>query len=91
MSLNLNGSSRRAEALPLPALGLLQVLSKYLLNDFISGRLSGEMCVKLGPEDEKELLVRRGGVRGPGRGNSRCGDSEAGKRNREQPEVTEPG
>lgn len=36
--------------------------------------------MKLGPEEEKELPVKAGGVRGPGGGNSRCTGSEAGKR-----------
>ena len=41
--------------------------------------------MKLGPEEEKELPVKAGGVRGPGGGNSRCTGSEAGTRARKQP------
>lgn len=86
VSFNLNVSSRRAGALPFPALGLLQILSKYLLNDFKSGRLSEEMCVKLGPEDEKKLFVKRSGFGGPCRGNSRCETLRQGKGTESSPE-----
>lgn len=61
----------------------LQVLSKHLLDDLV--------YVKLGPEDEKEPLVKAGGVRGPGGENSRCRGSKAGKRHGEQPRVAESG
>lgn len=70
---------------------LLQVLRKCLQDGFVSGRPSGEVCVTQGPEGEKELLVNRGDVRGPGVGNNRCGDSITGKRNGKQPSVVESG